>query len=240
MLLDLLADDNFVQFNKKLAHTLGLKEAIYVNQLLNIVYKATTKNKLINNEFIKLDRKYLFKQTTLAVEDQLKIETKLQRLNLLVKDFDNDDLLKLDVEKLASITITEDEEVIKEIQNRTSIGKLKLDKNTKDNNIITGFSRLINSGNEDIDNAYKRWIEICVKTKGNFLSKEIINKFQQDLYKYTNGNVQLALDVLNVATTYCYRECSWAIKIYEKEKLEKERTTIKGVASKETLSQKIY
>ena len=103
MLLDLLAEDNFVQYNKKLAHTLGLKEAVYVNQLMNIVYKATTKDKLVNDSFIRLDRQYIYRQTTLSIEDQLKIETKLQRLNVLEKDFEDDDLLKLDIEKLEAI-----------------------------------------------------------------------------------------------------------------------------------------
>lgn len=240
MLLDLLAEDNFVQFNKKLAHTIGLKEAIYVNQLLNIVYKATNKDKIVENGFIRLDRKYIYKQTTLSIEDQLKIETKLQRLNVLEKDFEDDDLLKIDVEKLASITITEDEDIIKEIQNRTSIGKLKVDKNSRDNNIISNFCNLINTGNEDVDTAYRSWIEACVKTKGNFLNKDIINKFQLDLYKYSKGDITRAIKVLKVATLYCYRECSWAIKRYEKEKAEEERTTIKETATKETLSQKIF
>ena len=240
MLLDLLAEDNFVQYNKKLAHTLGLKEAVYVNQLMNIVYKATTKDKLVNDNFIRLDRQYIYRQTTLSIEDQLKIETKLQRLNVLEKDFEDDDLLKLDIEKLASITITEDETVIQNIQSRTSIGKLKVDKNSKDNNIISNFCKLINSGNESIDNAYKSWIEACIKTKGNFLNKDIINKFQVDLYKYSNGNTEIALKVLNVATLYCYRDCSWAIKRYEKLKYEEDRTTIKGTATRETLSQKIF
>lgn len=240
MLLDLLAEDNFVQYNKKLAHTLGLQEAVYVNQLMNIVYKATAKNKLVNGDFIRLDRQYIYLQTTLSIEDQLKIETKLQRLNVLEKDYEDDDLLKLDIEKLASITITEDESVIQNIQNRTSIGKLKVDKNSRDNNIISNYCKLINTGHKGVDNAYKTWIEACIKTKGNFLNKDIINKFQSDLYEYSKGNSDLAIKILNVATLYCYRECSWAIKRYQKEKAEQERTTVKGTATKETLSQKIF
>ena len=46
MLIDLINTSNYVSYNIKLAQLLGLKEAIYLSELLNINDKAIRKNEI--------------------------------------------------------------------------------------------------------------------------------------------------------------------------------------------------
>ena len=84
MLIDLINTSNYVSYNIKLAQLLGLKEAIYLSELLNINDKAIRKNK-INNNYFDIDRKYLETRTTLNVSEQDKIEKTLIKLKIIKK-----------------------------------------------------------------------------------------------------------------------------------------------------------
>ena len=71
MLLDLLAQDNFINVNINLIKSLGLNTAIYVAELLNIYRKAVTKNKLVDDMYSKVSRDYITDKTSLLNEEQL-------------------------------------------------------------------------------------------------------------------------------------------------------------------------
>ena len=104
MLLDLLRTDEYVSFNKKLAHIIGLESAIYINQVINIMGKAIKKDKLVDGGYIIIDRKYIYDQTTLDEDKQLKLEEKLIKLKLIVRDVENPNQIKVDIQLLADIT----------------------------------------------------------------------------------------------------------------------------------------
>ena len=112
----MLSSDEYINFNKKLAHILGLEDAIYVQQLLTINKKAMRKDKLVNGDFIKIDRNYIYEQTTLTIEKQIKIDINLQKHGVLEKDFEDNDLIKLDTNKLASILTSENDTMYEELQ----------------------------------------------------------------------------------------------------------------------------
>ena len=240
MLLDLLANDNYVRFNKKLAHTIGLEEAIYLDQVINIIGKAIKKDKVLDDDFINLDRNYIYAQTTFTIEQQLKIEVRLQRLKVLTKDFDNDNLIKIDLEKLSAIAVSDDEELIESIQRKVSIGEVRLDSNTKANNQVSSLKKYIHTGNDELDNKVVGWLDFCIKEKKTYINVPILQSFIKDVLSYSNNNFNIALDVVEIATKFGYRDCKWAIKRYEDDKRTNSRTTIKEVASRETLSKKSF
>ena len=88
MLINFLSTDNYNSFNIELAHLIGLQEAIYLNELININQKAVRKNKIEDNYFL-VDRKYIESRTTLNIDEQREIDQALQTCNLIeVKDKD--------------------------------------------------------------------------------------------------------------------------------------------------------
>ena len=77
MLIELLSMSNYVNFNVKLAHILGLNTAIYLSQIMDINEKAIRKDKVDKN-FFTIDRNYITSRTTIAEKEQKEIENNLQ------------------------------------------------------------------------------------------------------------------------------------------------------------------
>lgn len=235
MLLDLLRTDNYVSFNKKLAHTIGLEQAIYVNQIINIMGKAIKKNKVYNDGYVKVDRNYIFEQTTLTVERQLEIENSLITTFLLLKNFDNPDLVKIDTQLLADITSSDNVKVNEEISKKVT-KNTKITKEQKQNIIYEKLKNYIDSGDTTLDQHIDAWLKTIVCDKGIPLNKEAVLKFQNDVYDYSKGNLQKALGVVDCATTSMYKECQWAINKYEKDNYVKLQSQPKETATKEKLA----
>ena len=239
MILDLLRTDNYASYNIKLSHILGLEEAIYINQIINIMGKAIQKDKLIDDGFVKLDRNYIYNQTTLSLEQQLKIDTELLGVGILLRNFDNPDLLKIDTEMLASITSCDDITKLDKLTDR--LGKqVRVSKSTKDYYNIEKLKTYIRCDNAELYDALFGWIEVLIRDKKTYLNYPLIQKFQQDLFTYTKGNLELALEIVATATLYGYRDCGWAIKMYEQNRISSVSSSVKEVSSKETLAKEEY
>jgi len=238
MLLDLLRTDNYVSFNKRLAHIIGLEQSIYVNQIINIMGKAEKKNKIYENGYVKLDRKYIFEQTTLTIERQLELDNSLMNIRLMVKDFEDNDLLKIDTQLLADITTNDD---VKVSDNLSQIIKknTKLDKRTKNLILVENLSKYIDTSNVELDKALREWILALIEGK-KLINSATITKFQDDLFNYTQGKLVDALELVQIATANAYREFSWCVGIFEKNKATKLKNKPKEVATKENLSSKVF
>ncbi len=237
MLLDLLRTDNYVSYNKHLAHIIGLERAIYVNQIINIMGKAIKKNKIVNDGFIKLDRDYIFEQTTFDVDKQLSLEENLIGIEVLIRDKDNPNLVKIDTQLLANITTNEDVSInmdISKIVNK----KTKSTKETKNVVIAENLSRYVNTGNLKLDLALKDWILACLNKYGN-INQQLIKLFQDDLFKLSNGRIDVALKLVEIATAYSYRECKWALEKYLNNNIDKEFNAM-SQSSSNNLSVKTY
>ena len=238
MLLDLISTDNYVSFNKKLAHVIGLNESIYVNQLVNIMGKATKKDKLSIDGYVTLDREYIYSQTTLDLNTQLAIDKKLESINLLLRDIIDPDLVKIDTQLLASIINEDDVKTLSDISKATKKDK-KVDKETKNHYIIQKLCESLHTQNQELDIALKGWLEGCF-AKGGYLNAQLVEKFQKDLYNYSKGKLSVAKEIIELATLYGYRECAWAIKIYEQNQINRKNGEVKEAATVETLSSKSF
>ena len=51
------------------------------------------------------------------------------------------------------------------------------------------------------------------------LFKNSIKLFQDTLNNYTQGDLDLALRIVHIATAQSYKDCQWAINVYEKDKV---------------------
>lgn len=240
MFIDLLDNASYINVNIKLARIFGLNAAVYCSELINIYNKAVKKNKIIDDGFFKLDRTYMTNRTTLSVEEQLIIDNTWVKADLLKKHSDNPDIIKLNDELLISIISEEDSSSIKKLSSLLKTKTKDETKKTKQAIIIENLKNSIICSNYELLTALREWVETICKSKG-YLSIQMIKTFQETLNNYTKGDLDLALRLVKIATTQCYRDCQWAINIYEKDLKFKQnniRITKQETASKDTISKK--
>lgn len=248
MLIELLNSNNYISFNIKTAQIFGLNTAVYISELLSIYEKATIKEKLVDNEYFKLDRKYVFIRTTLSIEEQLRIDSKLMKTGILLKHQDNPDIMKLDVNLFASVITNDDVSLLKDISKKLGGLAKKEPRESKRQAIITALKNSIQCSDYELLTALRDWVDaIFASPKGNYLSKASIKLFQETLNTYTKGDLDLALRLVHIATIQGYRDCNWAISVYEKDgKIKKEiaskqpRVTAQKRATLDTLGDTVY
>ena len=219
MLIDLLSTDNLANYNIKIAQVMGLHTAIYINELINISNKATQKNKLIADKFFILDRKYITKRTTLALEEQLAIDTKLHKVNVMQKADNEIDTIYLDIEKLASIISSDDSEYLDKVKKKTEVKTAALPgmKQTLKQKQALEFKQEINVTHPKLKEAYDGWVDGVLANPKGFLSKRAVKIFIDTVDSFANGYLEVALKVIDIATTNGYRDATWAINKYNTE-----------------------
>ena len=185
-------------------------------------------------------------RTTISLEDQLKVDDICCKNELMFKHDDNPDILKLNIKMLVQILSAEDEKLINDLQ---KCFQKKPSKETKKIAITKALQDSIVCSNYELLTALRNWVEsICSKPNG-FLSKTVIETFQNTLNNYTKGDLDLALRLVEIATIQGYKDCSWAINVYERDlKFKKQneaklnnlpRVTEQKVASSETINKNI-
>lgn len=250
MYIDILSPDNYHTYNIKIAQVFGLETAVYWAELLNIVKKAINKNKLDDNGFFRVDRKYIFEKTTVTIEEQLKIDSKLKKINVINTKADDDSLIALDIQLMCSIITNDDFNLLQDIAKkvRTKVnkeakesGRRKVIENLKDHIVEV-------ESNYDLITAYRDWVDgIYAKPKG-YLSNKLIDIFVSTLRAYYKEDLAKAKRLIEIATVRGWREAAWVIQAYEQETNSVTRLVNKtGVriteqehATVDTVSQKVY
>jgi len=213
MLVDLLSMDNYVSYNIKLAEIIGLHPAIYISELLNINEKAVRKDKL-NEDAFTVCRDYITKRTTLSKDEQKQIDELLLSVGVLKVSDDNPDSLTLDLTVLTALISAEPvalsklEDIIKKAA--------KPKKRTKAEAIVDNLKALIETSNDELKSAYKDWID-AVYAKQGWMSAKSVTVGQKTVDNYANHNLDLALQILEIAAMNAYRDIQWAINAYEKD-----------------------
>lgn len=211
MLIELLSMSNYVQFNVKLAHILGLNSAIYIGQLMDINEKAIRKNK-VDGDYFTIDREYITSRTTLSEEEQLSIDESLVKLGILERAEGNPSTLLLDITVLTSIMMSPDEDLLKDIsgivKKKPKRSKAEVIKDSLKTNIITQ--------NSELRQAYFNWID-AVYEKDGWMTKQAVVAAQSQIDTFSNRNLDIALKVLEIASINGYRDITWAINNYNKD-----------------------
>lgn len=211
MLIELLSSSNYVNFNVKVAHIIGLKAAIYLSQIMDINEKAIRKNKIDNN-FFTIDRKYVESRTTLTKDEQLSIEKDLLSMGILEQNESKRNSISLNITVLTSILMTPDEELLKDISNLSKSKK----KRTKSEVIEENLKNNILTTNIELRDAYYEWIESVLMKKG-MMTKAAVIHAQPTLDEFCNRNLDVALKVLEIASIHGYEDINWAINTYTKD-----------------------
>lgn len=210
MLINLISTNNYNQFNIELAHTIGLHESIYLNELINIYDKAIRKNKVSDGFFI-LDREYIKYRTTIHPDEQREIDKELKICNILEIGSEKDSI-KIDLEKLTTMLMSGNESILKgfakEIKNKK--------KETKADIIKQNLKKNINTTNDELYNAYCEWIE-SVSNKRGYMDKKAVIEGQKVIDDYCNRDLDKALKIISIATSNSYIDMTWAINNYKKD-----------------------
>ena len=219
MLIDLLSTDNLANYNVKIAQVMGLHTAIYVNELINISNKATQKNKLIVDKFFILDRRYITKRTTLELEEQLAIDNKLMKVDVMQKPAGEVDNIYIDIDKLASMISSDDKQFLDSVTKKTKVKTTVLPgmKQTVKQKQASEMKSYITVTFPELKEAFESWVDGVLANPKGFLSKKAVSLFQRDVDTFANGDLDIALKVIEIATINGYRDASWAINVFNRD-----------------------
>lgn len=213
MFLDIYYNEsNYGTYNVKCANIFGLTCAVYLSEILDIYQKAHKKNKLDEEEYFRLNRDYIKERTTLTRNQQAELDDILSSVKVLyLKDKDH---LKIDVNHLTSILTSKDETLLNSISNECKYQSKEHKRESKNKAILENLKNSIECSNAELLSALRLWVDsVCEK---KFLNKVTIKSFQDILNNYTKGDLDMALEIVSIATQKSYSECQWAINIYEK------------------------
>lgn len=216
MLIDLLNSANYLMVNMEAIRIFGLNTAVYCSELLNIYKKAVIKNKLYNSSYFKIDREYIKKQTSLEIEDQIKCDLNLRKVNIITPDEADPDIIHFDVEIYASILSSEDIKLLDTVSSKVKVDNPKNVRQTQRNRIIIALKEAIECKTVTILEKLQEWIDSVMADPKRFMSKQQVMAFKDRLDDYCNGDLTKALDIINLATIHGYIDCQWAINLYEK------------------------
>lgn len=212
MLIDLLSTSNYNSYNVNLANIIGLHEAIYISELININEKAILKNKITDEGYFTVDRKYITNRTTFDKKEQLSMDKTLISLGIIYVSESNNNLISIDLQVLTGILMSSNEKLAKDI---SSFIKPK-QKRTKQQVICDELKNNIIATNDELRNAYCDWIDSVIAKEG-WMSKQAVIYAQQAIDKFSNHNLDIALEIIRIASINGYRDIEWAINKFKQE-----------------------
>lgn len=150
MLIDLLNSSNYIMVNKDAIRIFGLNTSVYCAELLNIYKKAVEKKKLINDSYFKLDRNYIMRETSISIEDQIKCDLNLVKVNIIKVSEEDPDIINFNVETFASILSCEDVKILDNVSKKVKVGNPKATKATQRERIIVNLKNSIECKTYDL------------------------------------------------------------------------------------------
>lgn len=218
MLADVLNPTSYMMVNRQAVKVLGLNTAVYCTEILTIYTKVVNKKKFVNEEgYFKVDRNYIEKQTSLTVEDQLKCDINLKKVDIVAIDQENPDIIYFNQELYASLLASEDVRLQQKVSEKVKIQNPKGLKATKQERIIAALKESIECKNIEILIKLRTWVD-SIFANDRILSKQQIALFKEKLDDKCDGDVKMALEIIDIAIAHSYTDCQWAINIYDSSK----------------------
>jgi hypothetical protein len=218
MIVELLSPNNYISFNIKLAKSIGVINAIYISELINVNEKALRKGKISNNYFT-INREYIESRTTFDANTQRIIEDKLIKAGVLVKSDALQNTFSINYSLLANLVHVEDSDLLMSVETPIVKKRSTARKSSKANKDSTTqfLKSCITTTDNEIRDAYYLWIDYVLQ-KGTHMTDLFIKDAQTQLEHYAKGDKSIMIDVLTIGAKYAYRDLKYAISIYESEK----------------------
>jgi len=249
MLVDIMDMSDYITFNISLAKIFGLNASVYCSELITIYKKAVKKNKLVDDGFFKLDRKYVTDRTTLTVEQQLAVDHSWMLCGIMKKHPENPDIIKLDIDLIVSIITSEDTNKLSKLSKDFKVRSKDEEKQLKKNLVVKSLQDSIECKNYELLTALRGWVASIYSKPNTYLSKAMIKDFQKTLDDFAKGDLDLALRIVEIASTQCYKQCQWAIDLYLKDEKQRKakqeyaqsriRVTTQKVATNDTIKKDV-
>lgn len=201
-----LGHSNYHSYNIRIATVFGLEAAVYLNAILSINSET---------EEMKVDRAVISSITTLSSDTQKEMDKIFSKVGII--EVVSSDMIKINYKSLFSLF---DLEYNNEVE---KIAPMVTKKRTKKDAIKEELKKLVKTTNGELRDAYSDWID-SVFAKQGWMSKKSIELGQKLLDDYSNHNLDLALELLNIASIGGYRDIQWAINSYEENKNKSNRS----------------
>lgn len=218
MLVDLLSPADYIMVNRNAIRVLGLNTAIYCSELLSIYKKVIKKKKFLEDGYFKVDRKYITDETSLEIEEQFKCDLNLKKVNIIKISETDPNIIFFDIEVFASVLASEDIKLLDSVSAKVKIKNPKGTSESTRKHIIENLKNSIRCNTYEVLVAMRDWIDAIMANKTKYLSVPQVQLFKDKLDDYCNGDLNLALELIKVATIHQYVDCQWAINAYEKDK----------------------
>lgn len=212
MLNELLSQSSYQSYNIKLANVIGLHEAIYFN-ILTEMYDTAYKNNSLNSGCITIDRDIIKKLTTFDKREQGTLEKQLLNLGLISYGV-LDTLIKVNYDTLVSMFTEKNESITQDLSKARKVAN----KEAKAESILAKVKKHININYPaELQLAYSDWLE-TLSEKNNFVSKQALFNAENTVDKFANGNINVALEVIRIASAHGWIDMDWAINNYNNTK----------------------
>ena len=202
MVTELFNYNNYRYYNIKIAKALNTITAVYLSEIFTCIDAD-------NN--ITLDTQEIEKNTGISEEEQSTIKENLITLKLL-DNIDNN-CFKFNFDNLDKLISGESYSKCTKAK-KLSVTGGKLTVRQKQ---CMQLKDSIKCSNDELLVAYKDWVDGVYANPKGFLSYKAINIFKQTVDEYANGNLDLALKIIDIATVNGYRDATWAINVFKKD-----------------------
>ena len=245
MLIDVISSSSYLTFNVNVAHVIGLVNAVYCAELLDIYNKARKKKKLDDNNYFIVNRDYVKNRTSIKLDEQYLCDASLSKIGLVITSKENPDKICFDVEQFLKIIAEEDSKTLDTITKKILLPKNKQDaKELRREKKKLELKAAIDVDNVKLTQALNSWIDVVFESKNMIV--DTVKDFQKTLMSYCCGDVNKAIEIVNIARLQTWTNCVWAIENYEKAQalLSKDKTKVKTtkpkIASNTNLSNKKF
>ena len=213
MNLDLLSSRNCqLCINEKLIQMLGLDTAAYLTVVLDALHQAVKKNRIDDNGFFKLDRKYANERTGLSTTEQKHCDDRLIAVGLMQRDAETLNLLSVDVGAVVRFIQQDDAKFVDQI--KLTLAKTKKAENDeyKKEQILRVAKAQVKTTDFEIRQAIFDWIEAMDGT----LKKAQVGLVEDAVNSYTKDK-KVKIKLFQILAINNWRDPQWAINRYEKD-----------------------
>lgn len=88
-----------------------------------------------------------------------------------------------------------------------------MNKKSKQEYSLQSVKNKITTDVMELHTAYEEWLD-AISEKFGYVNSKLLSEAEQKIDSYANHDLDVALAVLNIATSYGWRDMSWAIKRY--------------------------
>lgn len=246
MLLDVVSPNSYLTFNVTIARVIGLVNAVYCSELLDIYNKARKKKRLDESGYFVVNRDYVKNRTSIKLDEQYLCDASLSKVGLVKTSKENPDKILFNVEQFMKIIAEDDSKILETIAKKINLPSNKQDsKQLKHDKLKLKLKEAISVENIKIAQALEAWIDVVFESKNIIV--DTVKDFQNTLMNYCGSDVEKAVRIVDIARLQTWTSCVYAIENYEKSqeilkrsKSKVIRTSNQQVATTDNLSDKKF